>query len=87
MLSGRLHAISIRVDSCNLHSSLYHISGPDLISALKYVDVRFLRLAQCVSVEVGLSTKKIQVRILCCGVKSLSKFFHSTLLQFTELYK
>ena len=30
-----------------------------------------------------------RVRILCCGVKTLGKFFHSTLalLQFTQLYK
>ena len=35
----------------------------------------------------GLSTKRSRVRILCCGVKTLGKFFHSTLLQFTQLYK
>ena len=28
-----------------------------------------------------------QRRILCCGVKTLGKVFHSTLLQFTQLYK
>ena len=35
----------------------------------------------------GLSTMRIQVGILCCGVKTLGKFFHTSLLQFTQLYK
>ena len=29
----------------------------------------------------------VELRILDCGVKTLGKFFHSTLLQFTQLYK
>ena len=31
--------------------------------------------------------KRTRVRILCCGVKTLGKFFHSTLLQSTQLYE
>ena len=33
------------------------------------------------------STTRTRVQILCCGVKTLGKFFHSTLLQFTQLNK
>ena len=33
------------------------------------------------------STTRTRVRILCCVVKTLGKFLHSTLLQFTQLYK
>ena len=33
------------------------------------------------------STKRTRVQILCCGVKILGRFFHSTLLMFTQLYK
>ena len=32
------------------------------------------------------SDSRQRVRIMCCGVKILGKFFHSTLLQFTQLY-
>ena len=42
---------------------------------------------ECRGSGVGLSTKRTRVRILCCGVKTLGKFFHSTLLQSTQLYK
>ena len=35
----------------------------------------------------GDSTTRTQVRSLCSSVKTLGKFFHSTLLQFTQLYK
>ena len=31
--------------------------------------------------------KRTRVRILRCGVKTLGKYFHSTLLQLTHLYK
>ena len=30
---------------------------------------------------------RARVRILCCCVKTLRKFIHSTLLQFTQLYE
>ena len=33
------------------------------------------------------SIEMFLVRILCCGVKTVGRFFHSTLLQFTQLYK
>ena len=62
MLGGWHHVIAICVHSSNLHSLLYHhTSGLDLISALKYFDVRFLRVAQWDSLEVGPSTKRTQV--------------------------
>ena len=38
-------------------------------------------------VELRLSTTSTRVGILYCSVKTLGKFFHSTLLQFTQLYK
>ena len=38
-------------------------------------------------VEFGLLIKRTRVRILRCGVKTLDTFFHSTLVQFTQLYK
>ena len=80
------------IPSCYISSHIFYkleIISPEVFLSASVVPIHttYSFWKSLVHFRPAGSIEMIRVRILCCGVKTVDRFFHSTLLQFTQLYK